>query len=296
MGESPNQQISRSVNKVSVVIPAYNEERSIAEIVRRLRAVDDSFEIIVVDDGSSDATAALAAEAGAQVVAHPYNIGNGAAVKTGVRQASGDVVVLMDADGQHDPSDIPTLLADIGPYDMVVGARTKESEVSAFRAFGNWGLVQVANYLAGMRIPDLTSGFRSIKRERMVEFLHLLPNTFSYPTTITLALLKSGYPVKWVPLKSIKKREQGESKIKPIRDGLRFVNIMLRVVMLFDPQKVFLPASGLLLVAGAMLIVYNVWATGGVQESSMLLIITGVFTFFFGLLAEQIAHLRREVK
>ena len=281
--------------ELSVIIPACNERESIGDIVRRVKAVLDQAEVIVVDDGSTDGTAEQAASAGARVISHPYNIGNGAAVKTGVRHASGEVLVLLDGDGQHPPEDIPQLLAEMDRYDMVIGARNRDSNVSAFRSLGNWGLILVANYLTGTKIPDLTSGFRAIRRERMREFLHLLPNTFSYPATITIALLKSGYPVQWVPLSSIQKRQRGKSKIEPWRDGLRFINIMLRIIMLFDPQRIFLPASALFLVVGCGLVGYNLIVSGGIQESSMLLIIVGVFTFFFGLLADQVAHIRREL-
>lgn len=281
--------------ELSVIIPAYDERESIGDIVRRVKAVLDQAEVIVVDDGSTDGTGEEAASAGARVISHPYNIGNGAAVKTGVRHASGEVLVLLDGDGQHPPEDIPQLLAEMDRYDMVIGARNRDSNVSAFRSLGNWGLILVANYLTGTKIPDLTSGFRAIKRERMREFLHLLPNTFSYPATITIALLKSGYPVQWVPLSSIQKRQRGKSKIEPWRDGLRFINIMLRIIMLFDPQRIFLPASALFLVVGCGLVGYNLIVSGGIQESSMLLIIVGVFTFFFGLLADQVAHIRREL-
>ena len=281
--------------ELSVIIPACNERESIGDIVRRVKAVLDQAEVIVVDDGSTDGTGEEAASAGARVISHPYNIGNGAAVKTGVRHASGEVLVLLDGDGQHPPEDIPQLLAEMDRYDMVIGARNRDSNVSAFRSLGNWGLILVANYLTGTKIPDLTSGFRAIKRERMREFLHLLPNTFSYPATITIALLKSGYPVQWVPLSSIQKRQRGKSKIEPWRDGLRFINIMLRIIMLFDPQRIFLPASALFLVVGCGLVGYNLIVSGGIQESSMLLIIVGVFTFFFGLLADQVAHIRREL-
>jgi len=281
--------------EVSVIIPAYNERQTIGDIVRRVRAVLEQAEVIVVDDGSTDGTAEEAVNAGAKVISHPYNIGNGAAVKTGIRHASGEVLVFLDGDGQHPPEDIPQLLAEIDRYDMVIGARTRDSNVSAFRSLGNWGLILVANYLTGMKIPDLTSGFRAIKRERMREFLHLLPNTFSYPSTITIALLKAGYPVQWVPLSSIQKRQQGKSKIKPWRDGLRFVNIMLRVIMLFDPQKLFLPISLLMCLGGAALLLYDVIIFNNIQESAMLLLIVGVFTFLFGFLADQVAHIRREL-
>ena len=281
--------------RISVVIPAHNEEETIEDVVARTRKVDPSFEILVVDDGSSDSTAKRASAAGAKVVSHPYSIGNGAAVKTGVRTSTGHIIVLLDGDGQHPPEEIPKLLEKMRTCDMAVGARTKDSSVSKFRSFGNWGLIKVANYLTGISIPDLTSGFRAIKRERMLEFIDLLPNTFSYPTTITLALLKSGYPVGWVPLDSISARKKGHSKVRPLQDGLRFIHIMTRLVMLFDPQRIFLPSSVLFLTAGIGMVVNNIVAAGGIQQSSMLMIIVGVLIFFFGLLADQIAHIRREL-
>jgi len=280
---------------VSVVIPAYNEEATIADVVVRVRKVDPSFEIVVVNDGSSDRTAECALDAGAEVVSHPYPIGNGAAIKAGIRASTGRILVFLDADGQHPPEEIPKLLDKLRECDMAVGARTKDSSVSRFRTFGNWGLIKVANYLTGISIPDLTSGFRAIKRERVLEFVHLFPNTFSYPTTITLALLKSGYPVGWVPLDSISARSLGHSKVKPLQDGLRFIHIMVRLVMLFDPQRIFLPSSVLFMTVGVGLVINNLVLSGGIQQSSMLFIIVGVFIFFFGLLADQVAHIRREI-
>lgn len=282
--------------KISVIIPAFNEEKSLPDVLLKLKGLEGIDEIIVVDDGSQDNTAQIAEELGTRVISHPYNIGNGAAVKTGVRNAAGDILVFLDADGQHNPEDIPKLLAHIDKFDMVVGARTKESKVSRFRSFGNFWLIKVANYLSGMKIPDLTSGFRIIKKERMLEFLHILPNKYSYPTTITLALLQSGYWVKYVPLSMIRKRQKGKSGIKPFRDGLRFILIIMRIIMLFSPQKIFLPASLLMFLGGIFLIGYNIVKTGGIQESTILLMIAGIFTFFFGLLADQMAHIRREIQ
>ena len=282
--------------KISIIIPAFNEEKSLPDVLLKLKGLEEIDEIIVVDDGSQDNTAQIAEELGARVISHPYNIGNGAAVKTGVRNANGDILVFMDADGQHNPDDIPKLLAHADKFDMVVGARTKESKVSRFRSFGNFWLIKVANYLSGMKIPDLTSGFRAIKRDRMLEFLHILPNKYSYPTTITLALIQAGYWVKYVPLSTIQKRQEGKSSVKPFRDGLRFILIIMRIIMLFNPQKIFLPASFFMFLGGIFLIGYNIIQTGSIQESTILLMIVGTFTFFFGLLADQMAHIRREIQ
>ncbi|MBM3253798.1 MAG: glycosyltransferase family 2 protein, partial [Candidatus Omnitrophica bacterium] len=237
-------------NKVSVVLPAYNEEKSVGKLVREIKTLNNDFEVIVVDDGSSDNTFAVAQSAGAFVIKHPYNIGNGAAVKSGVRIANGDIVILMDADGQHSPKDIPKLLTSIDNFDMVVGTRTGRSNLSWYRSIGNKILIKVAEFLSGHKIPDLTSGFRAIRREKLRELLHLFPNRYSYPTTITLAILKSGYFIRYLPLDSINRRREGESKLQPIRDGIRFINIMLRIIMLFDPQKIFIPSSILFFTIG----------------------------------------------
>jgi len=295
MGREVNSPEKEGLVKVSIVIPAYNEEMAIGNVVSRVQKVDSRFEVIVVDDASIDATHQRAEDAGARVISLPYKMGNGAAVKTGIRAAVGHIVVLLDGDGQHQPEDIPKLLEPMGRFDMVVGSRTSNSPVSRVRRLGNWGLTLVAKYLTGISIPDLTSGFRAIKRKQLLDYLHLLPNTFSYPTTITLAFLKSGNPVTWIPLDTIRARQTGKSQINPFQDGIRFIEIMLRIIMLFDPQRIFLPISALFLVGGGLLVLYNIFHSGNVQESSVLLIIIGVLAFCFGLLAEQVAHIRREL-
>ena len=287
--------MSRQKESLSVVIPAYNEETTIARIVREVRQFCDADEILVVDDGSTDGTAAEATAAGALVVQHPYNIGNGAAVKTGIRNARGDILLFMDGDGQHSPEDIPKLLAHAGTFDMVVGARTKNAKVSAFRSIGNWGLVKVAEYLSGHSIPDLTSGFRAFRRDRILRYIHLLPNRYSYPTTSILAFLQAGYTIKYVPMDTVRKRQAGTSNIAPFRDGFRFMNIMLRIIMLFAPQKIFIPASLGLLTLGLGLLGHNIIVQNNINDASIIVITVGSFTFFFGLLADQIAHIRREL-
>lgn len=285
------------MDRISVIIPVYNEAENIGNIIARIRNVlKESYEIIVVDDGSTDDTFAVAKQAEVNVVRHPYNIGNGAAIKTGVRASSGNILVFMDGDGQHQPEDIPKLIGEMEIYDMVVGSRTRDSKVSKFRTFGNYCITKVANYLSGMKIPDLTSGFRAIKRNRMLEFLHILPNTYSYPTTITLALLKSGYLINYIPLNAIKKRSEGTSSIRPFRDGVRFIMLIFRIIMLFDPLKIFMPSSIFLVILGLITTIINIIMIGGIQESSMILLFVGVLVFFFGLLADQLSHIRRELK
>jgi glycosyltransferase involved in cell wall biosynthesis len=225
----------------TIIIPAYNEEEEISLVINGLKSMDEKCEIIVVDDGSTDNTFRLASEAGARVVHHPYNKGYGAALKTGIRNANTDVVLLMDADGQHKPDDACKLLQYMNEYDMVVGSRTNNSHVSLLRKPGKKFLSIIANYLSGTKIPDLNSGFRAIKKSMAMDFMHILPNGFSFTTTITLASLTSGYSVKYVPIEAPKR--VGTSKIKPFQDGFLFVMLIIRTIALFNPLKVVLPVS-----------------------------------------------------
>ena len=223
--------------KVSIILPTYNEEGNIAGIIRSISETKNrDYEIIVVDDGSTDETAKIAKVEGANVISHPYNIGNGAAIKTGIRNAKGDIVVLMDGDGQHNPADIPRLLEHIDKYDMVVGARTGDSHSSFSRRLANQIYNIFASYVTSFKIDDLTSGFRAIKKEVALKFLYLLPNTFSYPTTITLAFLKAGKSIKYVPIKTLERK--GKSKIQPVNDGIRFLLIITKIATIFSPFRI----------------------------------------------------------
>lgn len=278
---------------ISIIIPALNEGATIGDVVRRIVAVDPSYEVIVVDDGSEDNTAAVAASAGAKVIRHPYNLGNGASISSGSIAASGDVVVMIDADGQHPPEYIPVLLSFIGDYDMVVGARTSKSRTSRRRKFGNFMLNAIARWISGHPVLDLTSGFRAIKRVHLLEYLHLFPARYSYPTTITMAMLQGRHFVKYVPVDSIQRRHHGTSNIRPVRDFIRFVNIMMRLLVLFSPQKFFLPLSAFSLLAGFLLATHQLLTYGGIFGSSQLMLLSAVYFFCFGLLAEQLAALRR---
>jgi glycosyltransferase involved in cell wall biosynthesis len=271
---------------VSVVIPAFNEEEGIAAVVAEVRARRPWREVLVVDDGSTDRTAERAAEAGARVVRHPYNKGNGAAVKTGVREAKGAVVLLMDGDGQHDPADAERIVAPVGVHDMVIGARAAADQ-DALRALGNAAFKAVASWLTGRPIPDLTSGFRAARRDRMLEILHLLPNGFSYPTTSCLAFLKAGHNVAFEPIHARPRRSP--SKVRPARDGVRFLLIIFKIVTLYSPLKVFFPLSALAFALGAAYGVWNVWAHGKIPMGAGLLIQLAVVVFLFGLISEQIA-------
>lgn len=271
---------------VSVVIPAYNEEDVIGVVVERVRARRDVDEVLVVDDGSTDATAARAEAAGARVLRHPYNKGNGAAVKTGIRAARGAIVLLMDADGQHDPDDAPRLLAPLETHDMVIGARAAGDQ-SVTRAFGNALFKALASWLTGRPILDLTSGFRAARRERLLEILHLLPNGFSYPTTSCLALMKAGHSVTFVPIKAGKR--VGRSKIRVLRDGVKFMLIIFKIVTLYSPLKVFFPISLASFVLGLAYGLQNVLVHGKIPMGAALLIQLAVVVFLFGLISEQIA-------
>lgn len=276
------------MESVSVIIPAYNEEKAIETVIKGIKK--EGWEIIVVDDGSIDRTEEVAEKAGARVIKHPYNIGNGAAVKTGIRAAKGEILVTMDGDGQHNPEDIPRLLQDIGKYDMVVGARSKDSETEIHRDLANRIYSLFASYVAGRKIHDLTSGFRAVKANIAKRFIYLLPNTFSYPSTITLSLIRAGHSVKYEPIKV--RSRTGKSKIKLFSDGLRFFLIMFKIATLFSPMKIFLPASLSLIFLGIGYYIYTFINFLRFTNMSLLLIVSGILFFLLGLISEQIAQLR----
>lgn len=281
--------------EISILIPAVNEAEIIADIIGHVCVTMDGlnrlYEILVIDDGSTDETALRAQNAGARVISHPYNIGNGAAVKTGIRQAKGDILVMMDGDGQHNPEDIPKLLEKIGPYDMVVGARTGDSESHFHRDAANGFYNLFASYICKRKIQDLTSGFRAIKADIAGQFVPLLPNTFSYPTTITMAILRSGFSLAYVPIRA--NRCVGKSKIKLIRDGSRFLLIMLKIATLFSPMRVFFPVSIAMFLTGVGYGIFRILFMGGRYGSTSAMLITmSVMIFMIGLVSEQIAQLR----
>ena len=277
---------------VSIVVPAFNEGPSIAAVVSAMAAAARWREIIVVDDGSADDTGARAREAGARVVSHPYNKGNGAAVKSGIRAASGDFVLILDGDGQHRAADACRLVSRLGDFDLVVGARRGSTQATAMRRLGNNALNGLASHLTGRAIPDLTSGFRAARREYLLEFLHLLPNGFSTPTTTTLAFIKAGYNVAFEPTDAAARL--GESKIRLAHDGARFLMIILKIVTLFSPLRVFLPIAVVSFTLGAGYAVWTIATQRHVTNSSVLLIVLAVMVFLVGLVSEQISALRFE--
>ncbi len=261
-------------------------------MVSDLSAAGPWHEIIVVDDGSTDSTADRAAEAGAVVVRHPYNKGNGAAVKSGIRRASGEFVMIIDGDGQHRAEDARRVVSRLGEYDLVIGARAPASQATLARRAGNAVLNGLASYLTGRHIPDLTSGFRGARRECLREFLHLLPNGFSTPTTTTLAFIKAGYNVAFEPTEA--RQRVGTSKIRLARDGARFLIIILKIVTIFSPLRVFLPVSLASLAVGLAYAGWTVATQRHITNSSVLLIMLAVIVFLVGLVSEQISALRFE--
>jgi glycosyltransferase involved in cell wall biosynthesis len=279
-----------SSDSLSIVMPAKNEAGTIATVVSEARRNFVNAEIIVVDDGSSDNTAALARDAGAQVISHPVSLGNGAAVKTGVRAAKGEVLVLMDGDGQHSATEIPPLLEMLERgYGMIVGARDFGSHANFGRLFANGVYNGLASLISGHRILDLTSGFRAVRANQFKQFLYLLPNGFSYPTTITMAFLRSGYPVGFVPVNASKRT--GKSHIKPIRDGVRFLAIIFKIATLYSPLKVFLPVSAGFFVTGLGYYAFTYMTMGRFTNMSLLVFSASVIIFLIGLVSEQITAL-----
>lgn len=278
------------MSTVSLVVPARNEAQSLRALIPRLRELYPSAEIIVVNDGSSDDSAAVAAAGGATVVSHPYPKGNGAAIKTGVRAARGEVIVCMDADGQHAPEDVNRLLSKLDAgFEMVVGARDFGSQATFGRWLANTFYSRFASWVVKHKVPDLTSGFRAVRAQQFREFMHLYPNGFSYPTTSTMAFFRSGYSVAYVPIKAA--RREGKSHIRPVRDGLRFLLIMIRICTLFSPLRIFLPCSFAFLAAGLCYYLYTYINDGRFTNMSALLISTSIVVFLIGLVSEQITAL-----
>jgi glycosyltransferase involved in cell wall biosynthesis len=276
---------------ISVVIPARNEAEGLRRLIPHLRVLLPEAELLVVDDGSIDDTAAVCAAHGVRTLRHPHAEGNGAAIKCGARAARGEVIIFMDADGQHKPEDIPSLLAkyDEG-HDMVVGARQNGSQAGLHRAVANDLFSRFASWMVMQPIADLTSGFRVVRAARFRQFLYLLPNGFSYPTTITMSFFRAGYSVAYVPIHA-PRRTSGRSHIHPLRDGVRFLLIIIKIGTLFSPLKLFLPVSTGFFLTGLCYYAYTYFTAGRFTNMSALLFISAVFTFLIGIVSEQISAL-----
>lgn len=284
------------MNRLSIVLPAKNEAPALAELLPRLRAMHPDAEIIVVDDGSTDNTHDVCANAGVQCLSSPYSMGNGAAIKRGARMATGDILVFMDGDGQHDPADVARLLEKLEQgYDMVVGARDWSSQAGVGRGVANTLYNWLASRMTGHHVADLTSGFRAVRAEKFREFIHLLPNGFSYPTTSTMAFFRSAYPVTYVPITAAQR--VGKSHIRPLHDGVRFLLIIFKIATLYSPLKLFVPASGVFFLLGLANYARTFFMYGRLTNMSTLMWSAAVIVFLIGLISEQITALtyRRDV-
>lgn len=278
------------MNRLSIILPAKNEGAALKDLLPRLRGSYPEAEIIVVDDGSTDDTRTICQKSDVQCLSSPYSMGNGAAIKRGARAATGDVLVFMDGDGQHDPADIVRLLAKIDEgFDMVVGARNWESQAGVGRGIANTLYNWLASRMTSHVVADLTSGFRVARADKFREFIHLLPNGFSYPTTSTMAFFRSAYPVAYVPIKAAQRI--GKSHIKPMRDGIRFLLIIFKIATLYSPLKLFVPASGLFFVLGCLNYAWTFFHEGRLTNMSTLMWSAAVIVFLIGLVSEQITAL-----
>jgi glycosyltransferase involved in cell wall biosynthesis len=275
---------------LSIILPAKNEAPALADLLPRLRAMHPTAEIIVVDDGSTDDTPAICARNSVNCLSSPYSMGNGAAIKRGARVATGEILVFMDGDGQHDPADIARLVEKLQQgYDMAVGARDWGSQAGVGRGLANTLYNWLASRMTGHEVADLTSGFRAVRAERFQEFLYLLPNGFSYPTTSTMAFFRSAYPVVYVPIKAAQR--VGKSHIKPIKDGIRFLLIIFKIATLYSPLKLFVPTSGLFFLLGCVNYALTFIHNGRLTNGSTLLWSASVIVFLIGLVSEQITTL-----
>jgi glycosyltransferase involved in cell wall biosynthesis len=275
---------------LSVVLPAKNESEAISETIRAIHSLGIVNEILVINDGSTDSTQQVAEQAGATVISHQYSKGNGAAIKTGARHAKGEVIIFMDADGQHDPKDIPRLLEKIEHgYDLVVGARHKGSQASLGRSIANGLYNNLATYMTEHKVEDLTSGFRAVRADKFKEFLYLLPNGFSYPTTSTMAFFRAGYSICYIPIHAEKRI--GKSHIHPIKDSVRFFLIIFKIATLYSPLKMFLPFAVILFILATSWYGYTLYEFGRFTNMSALLYTGSIMIFLMGLISEQITAL-----
>lgn len=279
---------------LSIIIPAKNEEKGLALILPELKSLYPKAQIVVVSDGSTDGTNNVVLQKGVELLVHPYSKGNGASIKTGLRHVKGDVVICMDADGQHRPEDIQLLLDKLNEgcgYDMVVGARDHAGQANVHRSLANGFYNKFASWMVGHKIGDLTSGFRAIRREKFLEFISLLPNKFSYPTTITMSFFRSGYSVAYVPIAVQKRLEGTQSHVRLVADGIRFLIIIFKIGTLFSPLKLFAPISALLFASGVGYYLYTYLSDGRFTNMGALLFTTSILIFLMGLVSEQVTAL-----
>ena len=282
-----------SESMVTIVIPAYNEEKTIADVVRGAMANSPEARVLVIDDGSTDDTLKKATNAGAEVIRHPTNKGNGACLKTALRYISGGIVAVLDADGQHDPAELPRMLDQLKEFDLVVGARNfSNQEGSPLRNLGNRLLRGLASFLAERDIPDLTSGFRAFRHEVAIKFLHLYPNGYSFPSTSTLSFITAGYNVTFTPITVNSRPVHTRSKLRPFRDGFRFIMFILRIITMTNPNKIFLPAGLIMVLMGIFLTVRNLILFQQFSGGVVLFLAGGINIIFFGLILDQFASLR----
>ncbi|ESS66965.1 glycosyl transferase family 2 [Methyloglobulus morosus KoM1] len=277
-------------NSLSIVLPAKNESNSLKSLIPQIKAIAPTAEILVINDGSTDDTAKIASDAGAKVITHPYSQGNGAAIKTGARNAAGDIIIFMDADGQHDPEDIPVLLNKLSEgYDMIVGARSVNTHASLSKRCANSFYNKLATFMTGHKIEDLTCGFRVVRADKFRKFLYLLPNGFSYPTTSTMAFFRSGFPVAYIPIHAGVRN--GKSHINIMKDGFRFFIIILRIGSLFSPMRLFLPISAVIFTTGLGYYAYTYFTSNRFTNMSGVLFLASLLIFLIGILSEQISSL-----
>jgi glycosyltransferase involved in cell wall biosynthesis len=287
-----NEEKMQNTYPVSIVLPAFNEALGLQKLLPELNKNFKNFEILVIDDGSTDNTVLVCQENNVKVISYPYSQGNGAAIKHGSRNASGDIIIFMDADGQHAVDDIPQLLAKLEEgYDMVVGARRAETHSSALKRFGNAFFNHFASLMAGHNIMDLTSGFRAVRKDVFSKFLYLMPNGFSYPTTSTMAFFRSGHPVAYIPISAGQRTRGTSSNIKVLKDGVRFMVIILKIGALFSPMRLFLPISLMLFLMGMGYYAYTYFSYSRFTNMSALLFISSLMVFLIGILSEQVASL-----
>ncbi|MGC8657697.1 MAG: glycosyltransferase family 2 protein [Desulfomonilaceae bacterium] len=289
----PQQKYDLSSTPVTVVIPAYNEEHTIEGVVSGILANMPSARVLVIDDGSDDETSLKASNAGAEIIRHPTNKGNGACLKTALRSLDGGIVAVLDADGQHNPAELPRILEQLKDYDLVVGTRQFSSqEGSLLRNFGNRLLRKLASFLAERDIPDLTSGFRAFRHEIAVKFLHLYPNGYSFPSTSTLSFITAGYNVAFTPISVNSRPAHTKSKLRPFRDGFRFIMFIFRIITMTNPNKIFLPTGLFMVLIGILLTIRNLILFQQFSGGIVLFLAGGINIIFFGLILDQFASLR----